>query len=105
MFALARLPAGAAEGAFASIYDGTNVVRRVAVENVETSGPRRTLADYENNASNNTFFYANCGEEEELADLSIDVALHPNDAGYQRMADELLRAFRKALDLTGCLMP
>ncbi|MBO7721709.1 MAG: SGNH/GDSL hydrolase family protein [Kiritimatiellae bacterium] len=38
-------------------------------------------------------FYANCGEEGELKDLSIDVALHPNDKGYQRMADELLRAF------------
>ena len=38
-------------------------------------------------------FYANCGEEEELAGLSIDVALHPNDAGYQRMADELIKAF------------
>ena len=58
----------------------------------------------ENQTLNNTFC-ANCGEEEELADLSIDVALHPNDAGYQRMADELLKAFGKALDLTGCLMP
>ena len=25
--------------------------------------------------------------------LCIDTALHPNDAGYQRMADELLKAF------------
>ena len=41
-------------------------------------------------------FYANCGDEDELASLSIDVALHPNDAGYQRMADELLRAFARA---------
>jgi lysophospholipase L1-like esterase len=38
-------------------------------------------------------FYAACGEEAELADLSIDTALHPNDPGYQRMADELIRAF------------
>jgi len=38
-------------------------------------------------------FYANCGENDELKALSIDVALHPNDAGYQRMADELLKAF------------
>ena len=38
-------------------------------------------------------FYGTCGEEDELRDLSIDVALHPNDKGYQRMADELVRAF------------
>ena len=25
----------------------------------------------------------------------VDVALHPNDPGYQRMADELIRAFRQ----------
>ena len=37
-------------------------------------------------------FFATCGEQDELASLSIDVALHPNDAGYQRMADELMRA-------------
>jgi len=43
-------------------------------------------------------FYANCGEERELADLSIDVALHPNDPGYQRMADEIIKAF----DLATC---
>ncbi len=36
-------------------------------------------------------FYATCGEQEELASLSIDVALHPNDAGYQRMANILAR--------------
>ena len=40
-------------------------------------------------------FFANCGEDRELKDLSIDVALHPNDDGYQRMADELLRAFAR----------
>ena len=38
-------------------------------------------------------FFANCGENDELKGLSIDVALHPNDPGYQRMADELLRVF------------
>ena len=42
-------------------------------------------------------FYANCGEESELADLSIDVALHPNDPGYQRMADEIIKAFYKII--------
>ena len=38
-------------------------------------------------------FYATCGEDAELRGLSIDVALHPNDKGYQLMASELLRAF------------
>ena len=36
-------------------------------------------------------FYSTCGEQEELADLSIDVALHPNDAGYERMANILAK--------------
>ena len=40
-------------------------------------------------------FYANCGEQDELASLSIDKALHPNDAGYQKMADELVKAILK----------
>lgn len=39
-------------------------------------------------------FFATCGENDELKSLSIDTALHPNDAGYQRMADELLRVFK-----------
>lgn len=37
-------------------------------------------------------FYGTCGEQDELADLSIDVALHPNDAGYQKMANALTKA-------------
>ena len=45
-------------------------------------------------------FYATCGEQDELASLSIDVALHPNDAGYERMANILaktiLRVYPKA---------
>ncbi|MGI5868306.1 MAG: SGNH/GDSL hydrolase family protein [Kiritimatiellia bacterium] len=40
-------------------------------------------------------FHANCGEQDELASLSIDKALHPNDAGYQKMADELVKAILK----------
>jgi len=32
-----------------------------------------------------------------LGDLSIDVALHPNDTGYQRMADEIFKAFYKII--------
>lgn len=48
-------------------------------------------------------FYATCGEQDELAGLSIDVALHPNDAGYQRMANilakTLLPLYPKAVPL------
>ena len=40
-------------------------------------------------------------EEPELADLSIDVALHPNDPGYQRMADEIINAFEKVFEAEG----
>ena len=40
-------------------------------------------------------FFNNCGTDAELKSLSIDVALHPNDEGFQRMANELLRAFAK----------
>ena len=36
-------------------------------------------------------FYATCGEQDELAGLSIDTALHPNDAGYRRMANILAK--------------
>ena len=49
----------------------------------------RDIAAYENFPLAD--FFATCGEQDELASLSIDVALHPNDAGYQRMADELVR--------------
>lgn len=40
-------------------------------------------------------FHANCGEDKELKALSIDEALHPNDPGFQRMADELLKSFAR----------
>ena len=40
-------------------------------------------------------FFGTCGEQDELAGLSIDVALHPNDAGYQKMANELVKAILK----------
>ena len=40
-------------------------------------------------------FYATCGEQDELADLSIDKALHPNDAGYKRMANILAKTMMK----------
>lgn len=49
-------------------------------------------------------FYSTCGENDELASLSIDVALHPNDAGYERMAKEmtkvlLAKVYPKAMEL------
>ena len=43
-------------------------------------------------------FFAKCGEQEELKSLSIDTALHPNDKGYQKMADELIPAMMRAMD-------
>lgn len=42
-------------------------------------------------------FYEYCGNQHTLAKLSIDVALHPNDDGYQLMADVLAQAMRKVL--------
>lgn len=42
-------------------------------------------------------FYAECGGQRNLASLSIDVALHPNDAGYQMMANVLVKAFKKII--------
>ena len=38
-----------------------------------------------------------CGNQTNLARLSIDAALHPNDDGYQLMANVLLQAFEQAL--------
>ncbi|MBO4487551.1 MAG: SGNH/GDSL hydrolase family protein [Bacteroidaceae bacterium] len=42
-------------------------------------------------------FFALCGNQKNLAKLSIDTALHPNDNGYQLMADVLVQAMRKVL--------
>ena len=60
------------------LKDYAEAVRRIAAEE------KLPVAD----------FFATCGEHDELKGLSIDVALHPNDPGYQRMADELIRAFK-----------
>lgn len=38
-------------------------------------------------------FFSECGDQENLDKLSIDVALHPNDEGYQMMADVLIKSF------------
>ena len=57
------------------LKDYVNIVREIAAYE------KFPLAD----------FYSTCGEQDELAELSIDVALHPNDAGYQRMANILAK--------------
>lgn len=42
-------------------------------------------------------FFRLCGNQKNLAKLSIDTALHPNDDGYQLMADVLVPALKKVL--------
>ncbi|MBP2690710.1 MAG: SGNH/GDSL hydrolase family protein [Muribaculaceae bacterium] len=42
-------------------------------------------------------FFNECGGQTTLPHLSIDSALHPNDAGYQMMANVLIKAFEKIL--------
>lgn len=69
---------GVKEGGF-RLVDYVDIIRKIAAHE------KFTVAD----------FYGKCGEEKELAALSIDKALHPNDAGYQRMANELVRAILK----------
>ena len=42
-------------------------------------------------------FFNECGGQHNLDQLSIDVALHPNDDGYQMMANVLIKAFEKII--------
>ncbi|MDE6703963.1 MAG: SGNH/GDSL hydrolase family protein [Muribaculaceae bacterium] len=42
-------------------------------------------------------FFNECGGQNNLARLSIDTALHPNDDGYQLMANVLVKAFEKII--------
>lgn len=42
-------------------------------------------------------FFAECGGQRQLSYLSYDSALHPNDAGFQIMANVLIQAFEKIL--------
>ncbi|MBQ7743102.1 MAG: SGNH/GDSL hydrolase family protein [Bacteroidaceae bacterium] len=42
-------------------------------------------------------FYAECGGQRDLARMSMDSALHPNDEGYQMMANVLIPALRKVI--------
>jgi len=55
----------------------------------------RTIAAYEGFPVAD--FYGKCGEDCELRSLSYDVALHPNDKGFARMAAELIPAILRAL--------
>lgn len=55
----------------------------------------RQIAEYESLPVADFFEY--CGNQHNLAKLSIDVALHPNDAGYQLMADVLVKAMKLVL--------
>ena len=50
-------------------------------------------------------FYTTCGTDAELPSLSQDNAVHPNDAGYQLMADELIRAFANVDSLPDPTIP
>lgn len=42
-------------------------------------------------------FFNECGGQHNLDKLSIDVAIHPNDDGYQMMANVLIKAFEKII--------
>lgn len=53
------------------------------------------IAEYEGFEVADNFTFA--GDQSTLRDLSIEVALHPNDPGYQLMADETYRAICRAM--------
>jgi lysophospholipase L1-like esterase len=55
----------------------------------------REIAEYESLPVADFFRY--CGGQRNLAQLSIDTALHPNDNGYQLMANILVEAFNQTL--------
>lgn len=55
----------------------------------------RQIAEYESLPVAD--FFAECGAQHNLHRLSIDVALHPNDAGYQMMANVLVKALEKVI--------
>ena len=42
-------------------------------------------------------FYAECGGQRDLARMSMDQALHPNDEGHQMMANVLIQALKKVI--------
>lgn len=55
----------------------------------------RLIAEYESIPVAD--FFAECGAQHNLHLLSIDNALHPNDDGYQLMANVLIQALRKVI--------
>lgn len=55
----------------------------------------REIAEYESMPVAD--FFSLCGGQHNLDQLSIDVALHPNDDGYQMMANVLIKAFEKLI--------
>ena len=55
----------------------------------------REIAEYESMPVAD--FFSLCGGQHNLSELSIDVALHPNDDGYQMMANVLIKAFEKII--------
>lgn len=55
----------------------------------------RQIAEYESLPLAD--FFAECGGQHNLHRLSIDEALHPNDPGYQMMANVLIKAFEKII--------
>lgn len=69
--------------------DGTKIYLREYADLI------RRIAEYEGFPVAD--WYAECGGQHDLAAQSIDVALHPNDIGYQRMANVLIQALQKAL--------
>ncbi len=55
----------------------------------------RQIAEYESFPVAD--FFNECGGQRNLSKLSIDTALHPNDDGYQMMANVLIKAFEKII--------
>ncbi len=55
----------------------------------------RQIAEYESLPVAD--FFRHCGNQRNLGSLSIDQALHPNDNGYQLMANELVDAFQRVI--------
>ena len=69
--------------------DGTKIYLREYADLI------RQIAEYEGFPVADWF--AECGGQNDLSMQSIDVALHPNDVGYQRMANVLIQALQKVI--------
>lgn len=55
----------------------------------------RQIAEYESFPVAD--FFSECGGQRNLDKLSIDTAVHPNDPGYQMMANVLIKAFEQII--------